>query len=390
MGARPLRRHAAVRARRPAPRRAARLGHVRLRLRAHARCATSSSPTRCTGSRSSTSTACGSTPSPRCSTSTTRARTASGRPNIHGGRENLEAVSFLQEVNATAYKRLPRHRDDRRGVHRLAGRHPPDAPRRPRASASSGTWAGCTTRSTTCSEDPMHRQYHHNEMTFALMYAWSENYVPPDQPRRGRARQGLAACARCPATAGSSWRTCGRTSPSCGRIPASSCCSWARSSAQYAEWGESARRWTGGCSTTPTTAACSSCVADLNRVYRETPALWSLDNEPRGFEWIDANDSASNVFSFAALGRGRQRRGMRRQLRRRARTRATARPAPRRHAGPSSSTPTREAYGGSGVGNLGAVTATDEPWHGRPASATLRVPPLGALWLRPAPPPDPT
>ena len=80
VGAGPLRRHAAVRARRPAPRRAAGLGHLRLRLRPHARCATSWSPTRCSGSRSSTSTACGSTPSPRCSTWTTPARTASGCP----------------------------------------------------------------------------------------------------------------------------------------------------------------------------------------------------------------------------------------------------------------------------------------------------------------------
>ncbi len=80
VGAGPLRRHAALRARRPAPRRAARLGHLRVRLRPHARCATSWSPTRSTGSRSSTSTACAWTPSPRCSTWTTRARRASGCP----------------------------------------------------------------------------------------------------------------------------------------------------------------------------------------------------------------------------------------------------------------------------------------------------------------------
>ena len=123
VGAGPLRRHAAVRAPRPAPRRAARLGHATSSTSAAARCATSSSPTRCTGSRSSTSTACGSTPSPRCSTSTTRARTASGCPNIHGGRENLEAIAFLQEVNATVVQARARHRDDRRGVDGVARRH---------------------------------------------------------------------------------------------------------------------------------------------------------------------------------------------------------------------------------------------------------------------------
>ena len=76
----PLRRHAALRGPEPLARRAPRLGHLRLQLRAPARCATSWSPTRCTGSRSSTSTGCASTPSPRCSTSTTPARPASGRP----------------------------------------------------------------------------------------------------------------------------------------------------------------------------------------------------------------------------------------------------------------------------------------------------------------------
>ena len=80
LGAGPLRRHPALRARRPAPRRAARLGHATCSTSAAARCATSSSRTPCTGSRSSTSTACGWTPSPRCSTSTTPAPRASGCP----------------------------------------------------------------------------------------------------------------------------------------------------------------------------------------------------------------------------------------------------------------------------------------------------------------------
>ena len=74
---------------------------------------------------------------------------ASGRPNVYGGRENLDAVAFLQEMNATCYRRVPGRVDDRRGVDRLAGRDPADAPRAGSASASSGTWAGCTTRSAT-------------------------------------------------------------------------------------------------------------------------------------------------------------------------------------------------------------------------------------------------
>ena len=159
---------------------------------AAARCATSWSPTRSTGSRSSTSTACGSTPWPRCSTWTTRARTASGCPTVYGGRENLDAVAFLQEMNATVYKRVP-------GVVTIA--------------EESTAWPGVT-RPTHLGglgfgfkwnmgwmhdsldymgREPVHRQYHHNEMTFSMIYAWSENFVLPHLARRGGARQGLAA-----------------------------------------------------------------------------------------------------------------------------------------------------------------------------------------------------
>ncbi len=176
-------------------------------------------------------------------------------PNIYGGRENLEAVSFLQEANATAYKRSP-------GVVTIA--------------EESTAWPGVT-RPTHLGglgfglkwnmgwmhdtlqyvhRQPVHRQWHHHEMTFALVYAWSEQYVLPishDEVVHGKG----SLIARCRATAGSSSPTCAPTSPTCGRTPASSCCSWARSSGSTPS-GASRAASTGGCSTTPTTAACSS------------------------------------------------------------------------------------------------------------------------------------
>ena len=100
-------------------------------------------------------------------------------PNKYGGRENLEAVQFLQEMNATVYKRVPGRDHDRRGVDLLAAGHRADRPPAGSASASSGTWAGCTTRSRYVQHDPVHRAYHHGELTFPLVYAWSENYVLP-------------------------------------------------------------------------------------------------------------------------------------------------------------------------------------------------------------------
>ena len=112
-------------------------------------------------------------------------------PNIHGGRENLEAVQFLQEMNATVYKRVP-------GIVTIA--------------EESTAWPGVTGPTSEgglgfgfkwnmgwmhdsldyVSKDPLYRSHHHGEMTFSLVYAFAENYVLPDQPRRGRARQGLA------------------------------------------------------------------------------------------------------------------------------------------------------------------------------------------------------
>jgi 1,4-alpha-glucan branching enzyme len=126
-----------------------------------------------------------------------------------------------------------------------------------------------------------------------------------------------------------------------------------------------------------------SMVRDMNQVYRDSPALWSLDIEGSGFAWIDANDSSNNVFSFvrrpkdpadgllvcvanfAAVPHEEYRLGM-----------------PRAGQWDEVLNTDADAYSGSGVGNMGAVLAKDEPWHGQPASTTLRVPPLGALWLR--------
>jgi len=126
-----------------------------------------------------------------------------------------------------------------------------------------------------------------------------------------------------------------------------------------------------------------SLVSDLNRTYRDLPALWGTDSDPGGFSWIDANDSNNNVFSFV---RG---------------TEESADPllvcvsnfAAVPHHGYRLGLPAEgrwievintdaDSYRGSGVGNLGGVDAAETPWHGQPASATLTLPPLGTVWLR--------
>ena len=125
-----------------------------------------------------------------------------------------------------------------------------------------------------------------------------------------------------------------------------------------------------------------SAVRDLNRIYREQPALWTRDAEGGGFSWIDANDSGNNTFSFirhgddgsslvcvtnfAGVPHDNYRIGL---------------PAAGRWDEVLNTD--AEIYGGSGVGNMGAITAEDHPHHGLPASAAIRVPPLGSLWFAP-------
>jgi 1,4-alpha-glucan branching enzyme len=133
----------------------------------------------------------------------------------------------------------------------------------------------------------------------------------------------------------------------------------------------------------PGHAGVQQLVMDLNQAYRDRPALWQQDSSPAGFEWIDASDRPGNVLSFLRHGddgsvlacvcnfSAAPRYGYRIGL-------------------PSAGTWTEvintdaEVYGGSGTGNFGAVEATGEPWHGRPASAALTIPPLAVLWLAPA------
>jgi 1,4-alpha-glucan branching enzyme len=132
---------------------------------------------------------------------------------------------------------------------------------------------------------------------------------------------------------------------------------------------------------------------DLNAVYRSHPALWELDSAPDGFSWIDANDAQGNVLSFLRYGdqpgpgEPEEPPGVLACL-----ANFSALPHERYRVGLPHAGRWREIlntdaadYGGTGVGNLGVIEAVAEPWHGRPASATVTLPPLGVLWLTPSP-----
>jgi 1,4-alpha-glucan branching enzyme len=228
--------------------------------------------------------------------------------------------------------------------------------------------------------DPVHRSWHHHDMTFAMMYAYSEQFVLPlshDEVVHGKG----SLWRRVP---GDDWRKA-------ATLRAYFAYQWAHPGKKLLfmggelgnpdEWSEAAQvPWQ--LADVPLHAGIQRLVGDLNRLYRDSPALYSQDFAPGGFDWIDANDSNGNVFAFirwsadgaplvcivnfSAVPHHRYRVGL-----------------PAGGAWREVLNTDAEIYGGSGVGNLGHVTAGTSPLHGQPASATVAVPPLGAIWLVP-------
>ncbi|WP_134668102.1 MULTISPECIES: 1,4-alpha-glucan branching protein GlgB [unclassified Amycolatopsis] len=298
-------------------------------------------------------------------------------PNEYGGRENLDAVRFLQELNATVYKRHP-------GVVMVAEESTAwPGVTRPTHLGGLGFgfkwnmgWMHDTLRY--LSHEPIHRAYHHNEMTFSLVYAWSENFVLPlshDEVVHGK---------------GSLWeRMPGDDWNKAAGLRSLLAFMWAHPGKQLlfmgGEFGQP-REWSESRSLdwhlldTPLHRGVRDLIRQLNAIYRDTAALFSGDVRPEGFRWIDANDSAGNVLSFLRLGADGSRLACIANF-------AGVPHHDYRVGLPSAGRWTEvlntdaESFGGSGVGNLGAVEATEEPWHGQPASAVLQLPPSGVLWL---------
>jgi 1,4-alpha-glucan branching enzyme len=330
-------------------------------------------------------------------------------PNVYGGRENLEAVEFLQEMNATCYRRCP-------GAITIA--------------EESTSWPGVT-RPTHLGglgfgfkwnmgwmhdslgyiqQDPVHRQYHHHQMTFSMVYAYSENYILPishDEVVHGKG----SLLRKMP---GDRWRQLANLRAYLAFMwahPGKQLLFMGSEFAQESEWAES-RELDWWLLDHVEHRGVQSLVRDMNRIYADSPELWSLDQDESGFAWIDANDADNNTFSFLRRGVSPATADVTEVTESAAGATGTAGPA-----GTASSAGTEpvlacvvnfaavphhgyrvglpyagtwtevlntdaETYSGSGVGNMGRVVAEETSWHGQPASATLSVPPLGALWLR--------
>jgi 1,4-alpha-glucan branching enzyme len=305
-------------------------------------------------------------------------------PNVYGGRENLEAISFLQEMNATAYKRSP-------GIMTIAEESTAwPGVCRPTHLGGLGfgfKWNMGWMHDTLAylKHEPVFRGYHHGEITFSLVYAFSENYILPLSHDEVVHEKG-SLLGKMP---GDSWQKF-------ANLRATLAYMWAHPGKQLlfmggefgqgGEWAEE-RSLDWWLLDDDLHAGTQKLVRDLNRAYRDLPALWSGDDDPRGFQWIDANDAAGNVLTFLRYGSDESVLACVVNF--------AGVPHEDYRVGLPFAGEWREIlntdayeYGGSGVGNLGHVEATDEPWHAQPASAVLRVPPLGAVWLapeRPAP-----
>jgi 1,4-alpha-glucan branching enzyme len=307
-------------------------------------------------------------------------------PNRYGGRENLEAIAFLKTLNREIYARDA-------GVMMIA--------------EESTAWPGVSHPTYTgglgfglkwdmgwmhdtleyFSKDPVHRRYHHRNLTFGFLYAWNENFVLPlshDEVVYGK-RSLLDKMPGNPEQRFANLRSL------FGYM-------WARPGkkllfmgGEFGQW----REWNHAESLDwhlleePNHRGLQSLVKDLNRIYRAEPALWEADVEQAGFEWIQPDDADSNVIAFMRVAPRARRRvlcvcnfsGAKRELYRVG--------VPEAGVYNEILNTDSSVYGGGNVGNRGALQAEPVPCHGRPYSISATLPPLAVLWFS-VPSPSPS
>jgi 1,4-alpha-glucan branching enzyme len=301
-------------------------------------------------------------------------------PNAHGGREDLDAVGFIQELNEVLHRREP-------GVISVA--------------EESTAWGGVSHPTSHgglgfgfkwnmgwmhdtlgyFGHDPVYRSYHHHELTFSLLYAFTENFVLPlshDEVVHGKG-------SLYEQMAGDRWQKLANLRALYGYMwahPGKKLLFMGGEFAQEQEWSyQRSIDW--HLLERADHAGVQRLVRDLNHLLRQEPALYEQDFEPAGFWWLEPNDPASNVFAFARASRDGNRLLV---------CAANLSPIPRQRyrIGLPRSGRWIEAlntdsadYGGSDVRNRNGVDAEPIPWRGQADSAELTLPPLAVIWLRP-------
>ncbi|WTZ46925.1 1,4-alpha-glucan branching protein GlgB [Streptomyces sp. NBC_01390] len=221
-------------------------------------------------------------------------------PNVHGGREDLDAVAFLQEMNATLYRRVP-------GVMTIAEESTAwDGVTRPTDSGGLGfglKWNMGWMHDSLgyVQHDPVHRKHHHHEMTFSMVYAYSENYVLPishDEVVHGK----RSLVSKMP---GDWWQQRANERAYLAFMwshPGKQLLFMGQEFAQGSEWSEAdGPDWwllDPEYAAEPDHRGVRDLVRDLNTLYRRTPALWQRDTDPAGFRWVAGDAAEDNVFAF--------------------------------------------------------------------------------------------
>jgi 1,4-alpha-glucan branching enzyme len=295
-------------------------------------------------------------------------------PNVNGGRENLDAIAFMQETNATAYRRNP-------GIVMIAEEStswggvssPTDGGGLGYGFKWNMGWMNDSLRY--IEKDPMYRSHHHGELTFSMLYAYDEKFVLPishDEVVHGKG----SLVAKMP---GDRWQQLANVRAYLAFMwshPGKQLLFMGSEFGQLSEWNqEHGLDW--WILDQPAHQALRNLVATLNRLYTENPAMWQLDHDRGGFSWIDGGNAEANTLSFTrfdAKGNpivcvinfaGHPHHDFELHL-------------PKAGKWLELLNTDATEFGGSGVGNLGSVQ-TDANGY-----VKLSVPPLGALWLKPA------
>jgi 1,4-alpha-glucan branching enzyme len=300
-------------------------------------------------------------------------------PNVHGGKENLDAIEFLKQLNIAVGREFP----DTQTIAEESTAWPSVS--RPVFAGGLGfgmKWNMGWMHDTLdyAAHDPIHRRYHHNELTFSLWYAFTENFVLPlshDEVVYGK----RSLLSKMP---GDRWQKFANLRLLYGWMwahPGKKLLFMGGEFGQWREWGhDGALDW--HLVQEPDHAGLQQWVSDLNRLYGEAPALHRHDFDGAGFEWIDANDSDNSVLTFLRHAEGSPpvlvvcnftpiaRYGYRVGV-------------PIAGAWREALNSDAPAYGGSGVGNLGRASTEPVSWHGRAQSLALTLPPLAAVMFVP-------
>jgi 1,4-alpha-glucan branching enzyme len=301
-------------------------------------------------------------------------------PNQYGGRENLDAIAFMQEVNATAYRRNP-------GIMMIA--------------EESTSWGGVSSPTDDgglgfgfkwnmgwmndtlqyIEKDPAYRKYHHGELTFSMLYAYDEKFLLPishDEVVHGKG----SLLSKMP---GDRWQQLANVRAYLAFMwahPGKQLLFMGSEFGQQSEWNqERGLEW--WILDQPSHHGLQSLVASLNKLYVDNPPMWQLDHQHQGFVWIDGGNADQNLLSFIRYDEagnpiavvinfaGHPYHDFKLGL-------------PKSGSWDEILNTDAETFGGSGVGNFGRIEATGDGSHGQPYSANISIPPLGAVWFKPA------